>query len=78
MGIFSRFKGRSGQPNQLENGQSGHGHPNPENKLSTSRPFFIGRATAGVDVNERTTLQTAAVYACVRVMCDITHSMIWC
>jgi len=47
----------------------------PENQLSTSKHFFFGRASSGVDVTERTALQTAAVYACVRVVSDAIASL---
>ena len=45
------------------------------NSLSTSRPFFFGRASADTLVNERTALQTAAVYACVRVISEAVASL---
>ena len=47
----------------------------PENQLSTSKTFFFGRASSGVDVTERTALQTAAVYACVRVISEAIASL---
>ena len=43
---------------------------NPQNSLSTSKPFFFGRATSNVSVNERTALATAGVYACVRIISE--------
>ena len=49
--------------------------PKVDNKLSSSRTFFFGRASSGVDVNERTALQTAAVYACVRVIAEAIASL---
>lgn len=42
----------------------------PKNTLSTSRSFFWGSTKAGVLVNEATALQTAAVYACVRLISE--------
>ena len=47
----------------------------PTNSLSTSRPFFTGKSTAGISVNERTAMQTAAVYACVRVISEAVASL---
>ena len=49
--------------------------PKVDNKLSSSRTFFFGRASSGVDVTERTALQTAAVYACVRVIAEAIASL---
>ena len=59
MGIFSRRKQKD----------------TPKNSLSTNRPFFFGRSTSDVSVNERTSLQTAAVYACVRVISEAVASL---
>ena len=47
----------------------------PTNSLSTSRPFFTGKSATGVSVNERTAMQTAAVYACVRVISEAIASL---
>ncbi len=44
--------------------------PKAQNSLSTSRSVFWGTSTAGTFVNEQTALQTAAVYACVRVISE--------
>ena len=44
--------------------------PQADNSLSGSRSFFWGGTTAGTFVNESTALQTAAVYACVRVISE--------
>jgi len=46
-----------------------------QNSLSTSRPFFFGRASSDVSVNERTAMQTAAVYACIRVLSEAVASL---
>jgi len=46
-----------------------------KNSLSTSRPFFFGHATSDVNVNERTAMQTAAVYACIRVLSEAIASL---
>ncbi|MCL2224591.1 MAG: phage portal protein [Defluviitaleaceae bacterium] len=42
----------------------------PQNSLTTSRPFFFGRASSDVAVNERTALATAGGYACVRIISE--------
>lgn len=42
--------------------------PPAQNALSTSKSFFWGGSTSGTLVNEKTAMQTAAVYACVRVI----------
>ncbi|MDL2287374.1 phage portal protein [Eubacteriales bacterium OttesenSCG-928-G02] len=47
----------------------------PQDSLSTSRPFFWGRASAGVSVNERTALNPAGVYACIRVLSEAVASL---
>jgi HK97 family phage portal protein len=52
-----------------------HSRAAPENSLSTSHPFFFGRASSGANVNERTALRTAAVYACVRVISEAIASL---
>lgn len=46
-----------------------------ENSLSTSRSIFWGGSTSGTFVNETTALQTAAVYACVRVITEAIASL---
>ncbi len=48
---------------------------NPKNSLSTSKNFFWGGSTSGTFVNENTALQTAAVYACVRVISEAIASL---
>lgn len=43
----------------------------PRNRLPCSDySFFFGRTASGKAVNERTALQTAAVYACVRILAE--------
>ena len=49
--------------------------PVVKNNLSSSRPFFFGRSTSDVSVNERTAMQTAAVYACIRVLSEAVASL---
>ena len=46
-----------------------------QNNLNTGRPFFFGRATSDAVVNERTAMQTAAVYACIRVLSEAVASL---
>lgn len=47
----------------------------PKNSLSTSKNFFWGSSTSGTFVNENTAMQTAAVYACVRVISEAIASL---
>ena len=43
----------------------------PQNRLPGSDPgFFFGGTTSGKSVNERTAMQTTAVYACVRILAE--------
>jgi len=44
--------------------------PKADNSLSTSRSIFWGGSSSGTFVNENTAMQTAAVYACVRVISE--------
>jgi HK97 family phage portal protein len=46
-----------------------------ENRLTTSKYFFWGGTSSGTLVNENTALQTAAVYACVRVISEAIASL---
>jgi len=43
--------------------------------LTTSRSFFWGSSSSGTYVNEMTAMQTAAVYACVRVISEAIASL---
>ena len=36
--------------------------------------FFFGRSTSGKTVNERTAMQTTAVYSCVRILSEAVTS----
>lgn len=48
----------------------------PENSfLSNAYTFFFGSTTSGKTVNERTAMQTTAVYACVRVLSETLASL---
>ena len=43
----------------------------PKNSYGGSAySFFFGRSTSGKPVNERTAMQTTAVYACVRILVE--------
>lgn len=42
----------------------------PKNSLSTTKSFFWGMSNSGSHVNERTALETSAVYSCVRVISE--------
>jgi HK97 family phage portal protein len=42
----------------------------PQNRLGSSFSFLFGGTTAGKMVNERTAMQTTAVYACVRILAE--------
>jgi phage portal protein BeeE len=49
----------------------------PENSfLSNAYTFFFGSTTSGKTVNERTAMQTTAVYACVRVLSETLASLL--
>lgn len=48
----------------------------PKNSLWPSTySFFFGSATSGKAVNERTAMQTTAVYACVRILAETIASL---
>lgn len=42
----------------------------PQNRIGSSFSFLFGGTTAGKMVNERTAMQTTAVYACVRILAE--------
>ena len=42
----------------------------PANKLGGSFGFLFGGTSSGKAVNERTAMQTTAVYACVRILAE--------
>ncbi len=51
-------------------------HDKPKNQLPGSTySFFFGSTTSGKTVNERTALQTTAVYACVRILAETIASL---
>ncbi|MGL5258211.1 MAG: phage portal protein, partial [Proteocatella sp.] len=48
----------------------------PKNSFfSSTYSFFFGSTTSGKTVNERTALQTTAVYACVRILSETLASL---
>jgi len=60
MGFFSRFRKET---------------KTVSNSISTHRFFSWGGSKAGANVNETSALQTAAVYACVRVISEAVASL---
>lgn len=42
----------------------------PKNRVGGGWPFLFGGTTSGKTVNERTAMQSAAVYACVRILAE--------
>ncbi|MGI6325761.1 MAG: phage portal protein [Saccharofermentanales bacterium] len=42
----------------------------PKNRLGSAVSFLFGGTTSGKSVNERTAMQTTAVYACVRILAE--------
>ena len=66
MGLLSIFK-----KSELEIPETSQAPEKPKvENLSTSRSLFWGNSTSGTLVNEITAMQTAAVYACVRVIAE--------
>jgi len=47
----------------------------PQNRVGGGWSFFFGNTTSGKQVNERTALQTTAVYACVRILAEAVASL---
>lgn len=48
----------------------------PQNSLfGSTYTFFFGSTTSGKVVNERTAMQTTAVYACVRILSETLASL---
>ncbi|CAM3309837.1 Phage portal protein [Filibacter tadaridae] len=45
------------------------------NFLGSTYNFFFGGTTSGKTVNERTAMQTTAVYACVRILAETIVSL---
>ena len=54
----------------------GQARDKPVNKAADAGySFFFGRTTSGKPVNERTAMQTTAVYACVRILAEAIASL---
>ncbi|MBS3937601.1 MAG: phage portal protein [Peptococcaceae bacterium] len=47
----------------------------PKNRLCCGLSFLFGGTTSGKTVNERTAMQTTAVYACVRILAETLASL---
>ncbi|MEI6132435.1 MAG: phage portal protein, partial [Bacillota bacterium] len=48
----------------------------PQNVFwSNAYQFFFGSTSSGKTVNERTAMQTSAVYACVRILAETIASL---
>ena len=47
----------------------------PKDTVGQGTPFFFGRTSSGKMVNEKTAMQTTAVYACVRVLAEAIASL---
>ena len=47
----------------------------PKDVAGTGVEFLFGRSTAGKPVNERTAMQTTAVYSCVRILAEAVASL---
>lgn len=45
-------------------------HDKPQNRIGSTFSFLFGGTTSGKAVNERTAMQTTAVYACVRILAE--------
>ncbi len=53
-----------------------HSRDKPQNALNNNRySFFFGSTTSGKTVNERTAMQTTAVYSCVRILAETIASL---
>ncbi len=47
----------------------------PQNAVSSAPTFNMGRSIAGTLVNERSSMQTTAVFACVRIISETVASL---
>lgn len=56
-------------------GLFGRKKPKVKDSLSTSRSLFWGGSNSGTFVSETSAMQTAAVYACVRVISEAIASL---
>ncbi len=53
----------------------GQARDKPVNTAGSGYSFMFGRATSGKPVNEKTAMQTTAVYACVRILAETVASL---
>lgn len=53
----------------------GQARDKPVNTAGSGYSFMFGRTTSGKPVNERTAMQTTAVYACVRILAETVASL---
>lgn len=53
----------------------GQARDKPTNTAGSGYLFMFGRTTSGKPVNERTAMQTTAVYACVRILAETVASL---
>ena len=53
----------------------GQARDKPKNTAGSGYSFLFGRTTSGKPVNERTAMQTTAVYACVRILAETVASL---
>jgi len=52
-----------------------HSRDKPKNYLTGGFSFLFGSTTSGKTVNEKTAMQTTAVYACVRILAETVASL---
>ncbi|SCZ80415.1 phage portal protein [Acidaminobacter hydrogenoformans] len=52
-----------------------HSRDKPKNYLISGFSFLFGSTTSGKNVNEKTAMQTTAVYACVRILSETIASL---
>lgn len=55
--------------------RSARDKPINSNGIGSSYSFLFGRTTSGKPVNERTAMQTTAVYSCVRILAEAVASL---
>ncbi len=53
----------------------GQARDKPKDTVGSGYSFMFGRTTSGKPVNERTAMQTTAVYACVRILAEAIASL---
>ena len=52
-----------------------HSRDKPQNRIGGAFSFLFGGTSSGKTVNERTAMQTTAVYACVRILAEAIASL---